>query len=109
MEELNKLQWLESNIKMIEEVKAVQEAELSNNASDYNVGLYNGLELALAILKQSKPNYKLMQEQDDTYFDDIAKPHTVLDDSIKSSEVYHKQDNGQVKEVKYMDDADVKD
>lgn len=44
--------------KKLEEIKILKNVQENNLEDDYMVGLYNGMELAIAILENRKPKYK---------------------------------------------------
>lgn len=44
--------------KKLEEIKTLKNVQENNLEDDYMVGLYNGMELAIAILENRKPKYK---------------------------------------------------
>lgn len=44
--------------KKLEEIKTLKNVQENNLEDDYMVGLYNGMELAIAILENRKPVYK---------------------------------------------------
>lgn len=47
----------EKRIRELKRVKDVQEQSLKAERDDYMIGLYNGLELAVAIMENRKPVY----------------------------------------------------
>lgn len=48
---------LRSKTKQVKEVRDLQKQSLEKLTDDYMVGLYNGLELAVAIMENRKPAY----------------------------------------------------
>lgn len=48
---------LRSKTKQVKEVRDLQKQSLEKLTDDYMVGLYNGLELAVAIMENRKPVY----------------------------------------------------
>lgn len=49
---------LRNKTKQVREVRDLQGRTLTEEPDDYMVGLYDGLELALSILEERKPEYK---------------------------------------------------
>ena len=48
---------LRSKTKQVKEVRDLQKQSLEKLTDDYMIGLYNGLELAVAIMENRKPAY----------------------------------------------------
>lgn len=71
-----KLQLLELRVQQLKETLEVQSKEVNVDTTDYMIGLYNGLELAVAIIDNRTPEFKRLQLPD-TNLDDIGNPHTV--------------------------------
>lgn len=68
--------------KEIERIQSMQEKTLESNGDDYIVGIYNGLEMALAVLLNREPVFisKLNETQviDKTYDEEEKTGRTVF-------------------------------
>lgn len=49
---------LKTRVKKVKEIRKVQEKMIETNADDYMVGLFNGLEMAVAILENREPKFR---------------------------------------------------
>lgn len=54
---------LKSRMKELKRVKNVQEQNLGDRKDEYVVGIYNGLELAEAIMEGREPNFILCEKE----------------------------------------------
>ena len=52
------LNMLRAKTKQIKEIRELQKQSLQNNSDDYMTGLYNGLEMAVAILEDREPIFE---------------------------------------------------
>ena len=52
------LNMLRAKTKQIKEIRELQKQSLQNNQDDYMTGLYNGLEMAVAILEDREPIFE---------------------------------------------------
>ena len=62
-------------IRELKRVKNVQEQNLGEDQNEYMVGMYNGLELAVAIMENRPPVY-VSCEKEPEQFEDIKKQET---------------------------------
>lgn len=49
---------LKTRVKKVKEIRKIQEQMIETNADDYMVGLFNGLEMAVAILENREPKFR---------------------------------------------------
>lgn len=49
---------LKTRVKKVKEIRKVQEQTIETNEDDYMVGLFNGLEMAVAILENREPKFR---------------------------------------------------
>lgn len=49
---------LKTRVRKVKEIRKVQEKMIETNADDYMVGLFNGLEMAVAILENREPEFR---------------------------------------------------
>lgn len=49
---------LKTRVKKVKEIRKVQEQMIETNADYYMVGLFNGLEMAVAILENREPEFR---------------------------------------------------
>lgn len=54
---------LKSRMKELKRIKNVQEQNLGDRKDEYVVGIYNGLELAEAIMEGREPNFVLYEKE----------------------------------------------
>ena len=52
---------METNIKIMRELKRVQGEDGSWNYDSYNCGLYNGIEMSLSLLEDREPDFKTLR------------------------------------------------
>lgn len=52
------LNMLRAKTKQIKKIRELQKQSLQNNPDDYMTGLYNGLEMAVAILEDREPMFE---------------------------------------------------
>lgn len=49
---------LKTRVKEVKKIRKIQEKTIETNADDYMIGLYNGLEMAVAILENREPEFR---------------------------------------------------
>lgn len=52
-----------SKIKELERLKQIQKQTVETDKTEYSAGLYNGIELALAVLQNREPNYLNIEKE----------------------------------------------
>lgn len=52
------LNMLRAKTKQIKEIRELQKQSLQNNPDEYMIGLYNGLEMAVAIIEDREPMFE---------------------------------------------------
>lgn len=48
---------LKTRVKEVKKIRKIQEKTIETNADDYMIGLFNGLEMAVAILENREPEF----------------------------------------------------
>lgn len=49
---------LKTRVKEVKKIRKIQEQTIETNADDYMIGLFNGLEMAVAILENREPEFR---------------------------------------------------
>lgn len=49
---------LKTRVEEVKKIRKIQEQTIETNADDYMVGLFNGLEMAVAILENREPEFR---------------------------------------------------
>lgn len=70
---------LKTRVKEVKKIRKIQEKTIETNADDYMIGLFNGLEMAVAILENREPEFivttkepKVVEHEEEQYGRTIA-------------------------------------